>query len=380
MSFPKVTILYSTNNLLKDIAAIDGIGGILATVATIGLIGVPKQVFSLNDAEAQGFTLIDEPFIHNQLQEFYTEVGGNQELWIMGTAETMTMAQALDVTNLNAAGKLTLAAQDKIRLLGVLRKPAVGYAPGTDFLDADVSAAVTAAKTFAQAQLVLNRPLRILIEGRIAVETSIVVFQPSTASNGYAGVVLGSSVAGGAQCVGLCLGRAVKYGAHIKVGKVANGPLSINAGFIGTKALSTVPGLEALHDKGFISLMKQPQKAGIYFGVDRMASTDDMRLLAYGRVLDKAAIITFATYVEELESEVDTAEDGTMLPLDAKHLENVLKQQISTNMGDQISNSDVIIPLGQVIIPGNLIHIKLKIQPKGYSTFITVDLGLVASI
>lgn len=380
MSFPKVTILYSTNNLLKDIAAVDGIAGIVATVDTPELIGVAKQVFSLADAVDKGITQADEPFMYAIVAEFYKEVGGNQELWLMGIAETMTMAQALDHSDETAAIKLTKAAEGKIRLLGVLRKPDGGYDGGADFFDSDVEAAVTAAQTFATAELAAARPLRILIEGRIMDEDSLTIYQPKDSNAGAAAVVLGSTVADGRQAVGLVLGRAVKYGAEVKIGKVANGPLNITAAYIGSKAIGEVVALETLHGKGIISFMKHPQKAGIYFGVDRMASTADDRLLAYGRVVDKAALITFATYVEELENEVDVDAEGKMAELDAKHLENVLEQQINVNMGNQISGVSVVIPRGQIIIPGNTVEVKLRVQPKGYNTFINVDLGLTASL
>ena len=379
MSFPKVSVQYSNGNLLQSIDAIDGIAGIVATVATVGLIGVPKQVFSLADAESKGFTLLAEPFLYNILKEFYTEVGGTQELWVMGTAETMTMASALTITDLTGAIRLVNAAEGKLRLLGVCRKPALAYVPGTEFLDLDVALAITASKTFCQAQLAALRPLRVLVEGRVANESSLVVYQPSTASNGFAGVVLGGAQANGTASVGLVLGRAVKYSAEVKIGKVANGPLSIANAYIGTKHIKDVPALETLHDKGYITFIKHPQKAGIYLGIDKMCSTDDYRLLAYGRVVDKAAIIAAATYVEQIESEVDVnPATGRIAEIEIKHLEAVIRQQIEAGMGDQISGLQVIIDPNQDIINTSTLLVQLRVIPKGYTSFIIVDLGLKA--
>lgn len=378
MSLPKVTVVFGNGNLLQDVAAVDGIAALVGTAATVGLQGVPKTVYNLADAEAQGFTSSAEPAFNRHLKEFYAEVGGNQELHIMGVADTMTLTQMLDDTNESGAKKLLKAAGGVCRLLGVFRKPPVGYAPGADFLDADVSAAVTASKIFATARLAELTPLRILIEGRVADEASATIYAPNTATNGYAGVVLGGSLNDGSASVGTALGRAVKYPAHIKIGKVANGPLALNAAYIGTKAIKDVINLETLHDKGYISFMSHPQKAGIFFGIDHMASTDDYRLLAYGRVIDKAAVIAAAVYVEQLENEVTLDANGNISELDLKHLEDGITQQINVAMADQISTLSVYINPAQNIVNTNKLTVKLSIQPKGYTSVIEVDLGLNA--
>lgn len=379
MSLPKVSVIFSNGNLLKDIAAIDGYAGLIGTVDAPGLIGVVKTVYSLKDAETQGFTEADEPFMYRHLKEFYGEVAGNQELNIMGVAETMTMAQVLDHTDEDGAVKLVNATNGKIRSLGLCRKPDGGYDGGNAFYDSDVEAAIIAAKTFAEAELGLLRPLRILIEGRVNDETSLDIFEPKTAEVGAAGVVLGGTQNDGSASVGLLLGRAVKYPAHIKVGKVANGPLSITEAYIGTKKIKEVLNLATLHGSGCISFMQHPQKAGFYFGIDRMASTDDYRLLAYGRIVDKAAIVAAATYIEEIESEVDVI-NGRISDIDIKHLEGRLEQQINASMADQISAVSVYINPDQDIINSSTLLVKLRITPKGYTSFITVDLGLQAPV
>lgn len=380
MSLPKVRIGYSNKNLLAAVAAIDGIAGLVGTVATAGLIGVPKQVFSLADAESKGFTQAAEPTFHRHLKEFYDEIGGEQELWIMGVAETMTMTQVLTSTELEGAIKLVKAANGAIRMLGTFRKPQAGYDAGADFLDADVEDAILAAKAFCEGRLAELIPLRVLIEGRVADEDSITVFKPSTASNGFAGVVLGGTLADGSASVGLVIGRACKYAAHIKLGKVKNGPLTIAEAFIGTKKVSELDSLATLHGYGFISFMKHPNKAGIYIGIDRMASTDDFRILAHGRVIDKAAVLAAAIYIEELESEVDVNADGQINELDIEHLKGGIMQTINQEMDGQISKNGVTVlidPKQNIISTGKL-KVKVKIRPKGYTSEIDVELGLDA--
>lgn len=378
MSLPKVTILFSDGNLLRDIAAIDGIAGMIGTVDTVGLIGVHKVVYSLADAEAKGYTLDDEPTFHRHLEEFYAEVAGNQELHVMGVADTMSMASMLDKDDPDGAVKLLNAANGLIRILGVFRKPDVGYDAGNEFFDTDVEAALTKSITFVEDQHTKFNYLRLLIEGRVNDEESLDILDVKTKESDYAGVVLGGSLNDGSASVGTVLGRAVKYGAEIKIGKVANGPLQINNAFIGTKNISDMLNLETLHDLGIITFMIHPRKAGVYITTDKMANTGDYRLLAHGRVADKAAVITLATYVEELEGEV-TLENGKISELDIAHLQGRLEQQLLTGMGDQVSKISVYINPAQDIITTSKLAVKLRITPKGYTSFIEVDLGLSAA-
>jgi hypothetical protein len=378
MSLPKVSVLYSNGNLLQDVDAVDGIAALCGTGSSAGLLGVPTTVYSLEDAESKGFTEAAEPAMYRHLKEFYSEVAGNQELYVMVVPDTMTMAQMLDNTNAAGAKKLIAAAQGKVRLLGVFHKPAAGYNGGTDFIDSQVATAITNSKVFAEARLAELVPLRILIEGRIQNEASATIFQPKTSSNGFAGVVLGGSANDGSASVGLALGRSVKYGAHIKVGKVANGPLSISTAFIGTKEIKAVANLATLHDAGYISFMQHPQKAGFYFGIDRMSSTDDYRLLAYGRVVDKAAVIAAAVYVEDLEGEVAVDADGKIAYSVLTHLKAKIIQQINVAMADQISGVDVVINPSQDVINTGKLTVQLRVRPFGYTSFIDVDLGLIA--
>jgi hypothetical protein len=379
MPLPKVTLLYGNGNLLQDIAAVDGIAGIVGTVATVGLQGATKIVYNLDDAIAQGYTLLAEPDMYRHLQEFYAEVGGSQKLYVMGVANTMTLAQMVDDTNVNGAKKLTQFAGNEIRLLTVFRKPPAGYNGGANFIDSDVQTAITNSRVFAQSRLAELKPLRILIEGRVQNPAAANTLTPTGSANGFAGVVLGGSLNDGSASVGLALGRAVKYGAHIKLGKVANGPLTLATAFIGSTAVKDRLDIATLNDAGFITLMQHPQKAGFFFAIDRMCSIDDYRLLAYGRVIDKAAIIAAAVYVERIEGEVEVEAGGNIATNVIIDLEKQIEQQINVAMGNQISGIEVIIAANQNIITTSKLVVRLRIRPLGYSSFIDVELGLIAS-
>lgn len=377
-NIPKVTIIYSNGNLLQDVGALDGIGALVGTGTTVGLLGTVKSGFNLDDFTAQGYTEQAEPAMYRHLKEFYGEVGGNKELFIMIVPDTMTLAQMVDNTNANGVKKLLAAAQGRVRMFGVFRKPAGGYNGGANFIDSDVQAAVTASKTFCEARLAELAPVRCLIEGRVQTPAAANVLQPKTLTNGFAGVVLGGSLNDGSASVGLALGRALRYAAHIKIGKVANGPLNINTVYIGDKLLKDVTTLDTLHGDGFMTFTTHPQKAGFFFGTDRMCSVDDYRLLAYGRIIDKAAVVAAAVYVEQIEDEVEVDASGNIASHVVSDLEQQITQQIQAAMGAQISGVEVYINPAQNIINTGKLTVKIRIRPMGYKSFIDVDLGLVA--
>jgi len=380
MSLPKVTVLYANGNLLQDVGELDGVAALMGTGTTPGLLGIPKVVYSLADAELQGFTLAAEPDMHRHLKEFYGELGANKELHIMIVPDTMTLTQMLDNTSATGAKKLTINAPGKIRLLGVYRKPAGGYNGGANFIDSDVTTAITNSKVFGEARLTELSPLRMLIEGRVQNSAAANTLTPKNSTNPWAGVVLGGSLNDGSASVGLALGRAVKYGAHVKIGKTANGPLTIDQVYIGTALLKDVANLTTLHGDGFISFMTHPQKAGFFFGIDRMCSVDDFYLLARGRVVDKAAVIAAAVYAEQIEDEVDTEPGtGNIATYVVSDLKNQIEQQINVAMAGQISDVKAGIEPDQDIITTSKLNVKLRVQPLGYKSFIEVEIGLTAS-
>jgi hypothetical protein len=298
----------------------------------------------------------------------------------MTVSDTVTMAQMLDKDIADHARLLLQQAGGRIRLLAVARKPQPGYNGGADFMDSDVAAAVTAAKTLAEDQNQNLSFLRVLIEGRVQNPNNTTYYAPNVAENGFAGVVLGGALDDGSASIGLALGRACKYGAHIKLGKVANGSLPINAAFIGTKPISEMSNLGFLHGLGYISFTTHPGKAGIYFGIDRMASNDDYRLLAYGRVVDKAATIAAAVYIDVLESEIELQADGKIQSQEVAYLRAIISQQIQALMGDQVSNYRVIIEEDQNIVATGKLNVSLQVQPLGYASYIEVTVGLSATV
>lgn len=375
MSLPRVAITFANGAMLADLGELDGAAGIVGTGFTPSLLTIPTAVHNLDDAIDKGFTEAAEPSMYRHIKEYYAEIAGNKRLIVMIVSETVTMARMLDNTNSTNGAKLLTKQFPDVRLLGITRTPSAGYDGGANFIDSDVQAAILMAKSFGEARLLENSPLRILIEGRVQTPAAANRLSPNASANGYAGVVLGGTLANGSASVGLALGRACKYEAHVKIGKVANGPLSVDKIYIGATEASQSLAQGTYNDAGFITFMNYPHKAGYYFAADRMCSTDDYRLLALGRVIDKAAVVAAAFFTEEIENEVDADEEGNIASSAAFHLEERIKQQLSVTMGHQMSGEAHCKITGKNIVSTGRILVNLRIRPKGYTTYIDINLG-----
>ena len=377
---PKVNVEVTNGNLQRQVQVLDGVAGLVGTSGS--KIGEIVTVFNYDDAVSKGYTIADEPFLNKAIQLFYQELGGNQALTILGVEDTMTLTQMVTATNANGLKKLLNATQGAITMVGLIRKPGVAYTMVPNhFLDKDVEDALLASKTLGQYQQSINKPVRLLIEGRTN-DLTAELFEPNTVENGYAGVVLGSNLNDGSGAVALALARAVKYPSHVKLGNGQNGALTIPQAYIGDKPLEEFypEELDAFANAGYIIMHRRDGAAGYYFARDNMASTDDFRILVHGRIADKAQRVAVATATPLLETTVRVDANGQINATEAKHLENEISQQIRSQMAGQISDVDVNVPTDVDIINTSTGVIEVNVLPLGYLTWIKVTIGLTANL
>ncbi|AWG24820.1 DUF2586 family protein [Flavobacterium kingsejongi] len=379
---PGVTVAVTSGNLQRPVPVLDGIAGIMGTAYTVANIGVVKTVYGYDDAVEKGYTPELEPFLNKQLREFYNELGGTQEVWVLGVEDTMLLKDMVSTTNANGLKKLLAVSRGRVNMPYICRKPDATYTPPVAFLDKDVSDAVTASKALCQYQQKINQPIRLLIEGRVVDVDQANTFMPATASNTYVGVVLGGSLADGSASGSVALARAIKYGAHVKIGNGQNGALTITPVFIGDRPLEEFfpEELDNLSDAGYIIFHHRDGAAGYYFGIDKMAGNDDFEILAYGRMMDKVQRIATATSMPFVETSVRMNPDGTINDADAQYLEDLIKTAILAGTEAQLSAVDVIIPTAQNIINTSTLSIQVKIQPLGYLTWINITMGLTTNL
>jgi hypothetical protein len=349
----------------------------------------PVKIVSVDDAALKGITLAAEPEAFAFVQEFYSVPGTlGVPVWIMLVANTASLEVLCNINTANGVKKLLDAANGTIRVLGVSRTPAVGYVPAVaKFLDSDVALAVPVAKALASAYFAAHKPVRVLIAARVNDITSVTIDSPKAMTASNVGLVIGGASAGRTS-MGLILGRVGATAPHINLGKVKDGDLPINDFFIGTKSIMPPNDLDPnkdyysqidqLIDAGFITMKSYAQKAGFFISGDPMAVAegDDYSSLANGRVIDKASIIAYQVYVNEINSDVDLDDNNNIEPVVLKALEATTVSTLNLNMAESMSGDPVVyVDENQQITATSRFKEKLRIRPKGYLKIIDVELG-----
>ncbi|MBC9915020.1 DUF2586 family protein [Chitinophaga varians] len=382
MGLPKVEVKLGNGNLGRSVATADGVAGLVLTgVAATGLpLGTPKVIFSLNDAENLGITSAGtNASAYRHIKEFYDLAGEGAELYIMLVADTVTLTQMADLADANSAKKLLDAAQGRIRLLGLTRKPAAGYTPVlTDGIDKDVLDATTKAQQLALAFAAQYKPVRILIEGR-AVDTENIAQLKDlrTLSANHVGIVIGSTVNDASASVGLALGRAAVIPVQRNLGRVKDGALPVLEAFVNTKKVEDFTAADQVHDKGYIFLRAFVGRSGYYFNDDATCApaTDDYSQLALGRVIDKVTLLCYQTYLEELNDEIKVDAQGRISVPVIKYLQGKIENAVNTAMAEEISSFSAYINADQNVISTGKITIAASVVPVGYTKQIEVLLG-----
>lgn len=382
MGLPKVEVKLGNGNLGRSVATADGVAGLVLTgVAATGLpLGTPKVIFSVSDAESLGITSDStNASAYRHIKEFYDLAGEGAALYIMLVADTVTLTQMADLSDANSAKKLLDAAQGRIRLLGLTRKPAAGYTPVlTDGIDKDVLDAVTKAQQLALAFAAQYKPVRILVEGR-AVDTENIAQLKDlrTLSANHVAIVIGSTANDASASVGLALGRAAVIPVQRNLGRVKDGALPVLEAFINTKKVEDFTAADQVHDKGYIFLRTFVGRSGYFFNDDATCApvTDDYSQLALGRVIDKLTLICYQTYLEELNDEIRVDAQGRINVAVIKYLQGKIENAVNTAMAEEISSFSAYINAEQNVISTGKITIAASVVPVGYTKQIEVLLG-----
>jgi hypothetical protein len=182
--------------------------------------------------------------------------------------------------------------------------------------------------------------------------------------------------------MGLCLGTIAALPVQRKISRVRNGALSNNTAYLASVPLVCTNGdIATLLGKGFITFTAYAQNAGFYWSGDSMltATTDDYQFLARGRVIDKAFIIAYSTYLQEVDNELPLNTDGTgtMVSTYVAYLQQEIIDAIGNAMlpGKEISGVSCFIDPAQDVVTANEVTIVLSITPVGYSDVINISLG-----
>lgn len=386
MSLPNVNITLANGQLGSVLQTSDGVVGMALTGASEGSIvaGTPFLVTSLTDAQNQGLTITNNPFAYRQVKEFYDEAAIGAQLYLMLVPNTMKVNQMADKTNANGAIKLLNFAVGKIRALGIMSDDSQVYSGGsglttTNGINADCYTAISNMQLLANQFFTAQKPLRGIVGGTSFTGTATALTDQTLSTNNRVSCLLGDTQSGAAAALGLLLGRVASIPVQRKISRVKTGALRNTTAYIATTPADQYANTEMLFDKGFITFRTFPGKSGFFFSGDATctATTDDYASLARGRVIDKAQILTYAVFVEEVDNEVLVNADGTLNAGYVKSLEQTITNQVNLIMtaNSEISGIKAFIDPAQNVLSASQVNVVLKLTPVGYSSDIEVKLG-----
>ena len=396
MSLPEVVVIVGNGGLGGVEALKDGVAGIVvscvAAPSASWALGTAKQFFSIDEVKDAGlnsaYDTTNATNAYAQIADFYTVAGDGAELWVLPVVKTETMEDICDTASTNAyAKKLLDAADGTIRLLGVTRVPDTAYeATVVAGIDDDVIAALTNLEALADSKAALMEPFVGIVEGRdYQGDTGDIEDLKGLGFNRVAAVICGGGSATAPSFaksagVGLLLGRLAADPVMRKAGRVKTGAIPVVAGYFsdGTKVTRGVA--DALDTKGWIVMTPYPQRSGLYWGVDNTCASadDDYSTIVNRRVIDKAMLIAYDTYVTEIMDEVTVdPEKGTLDPAVVKYYEGKITNAVNSLMtsGGEISGMSASIDPAQNILSTGKLVVKLSIVPVGYTKTIEVKLG-----
>ena len=387
-----VNITLANGQLGASLQTNDGIAGMVLTgVSESGgyTVGIPILVTNMQDVANAGITAANNPFAIKNLQEFYNQAGAGAQLYLMLTPATMNIDHMCDNDNPDGIVVLLNYAAGKIKILGVMSDDAaIVAAGGTITTVSGLNGAMGGARNnlqyTANAFFNAETPFRGIIGGTSYSGVAADPIDFSIAGDlNRAAILIGDTdityTTKGAA-IGLLLGTLSSLPVQRKISRVRNGALTNSAVYLGSAHIESVPGdSNILAQKGYITFTTYPNVSGYFFSGDPMtvANTDDYHFLSRGRVIDKAHVLAYTTFVQEVDDEVPVNADGTLDAGFCKWLERQITNQVNNTMtaNKEISSVSCYIDPTQNILSTNTLNVVLKITPVGYATDIEISLG-----
>ncbi len=386
---PNVKINNLNGQLGQQAPSEDGVAGIVMTgIATGGIaLSQSKKLTSIADAVALGldaaYDVTNTTNVYKTISDFYKN-GSGPVLWIMIVAKTTLMAAICDVAN-SLLLKLINDSGRTIRIAGVTRVPDGGYAAApVNQIDPDVLAAAVKAEALAVQFENEMAPLRIIIDCRDFQGTDASLATLKTNAYNHVRICMWTDVASSKNAaIGLELGRLAVIRVQRNMGRVKDGDLGIANAYL-TNQATTIDALtlvkqDAIYDKGYGTVRKFPNKSGWFIADDIMATADasDYNRFSRGRTIDKARILTYGIFVEEILDDIEIDENGYMEAGVVKGYQSNIKKELDAKMtsNGEISSARCVIDPKQNVLSTNKFVGSVFIIPKGMNKEIEISLG-----
>jgi hypothetical protein len=393
MPKPKVDIAFANGEIGSVTTSPDGICVIVASAVANGSFTLNKAetVYSLAEAEALGIipTVAGNYELHKTVKEFYAEAGAGTELWIYGVAKTRTLDQI--VTDSEA---VLLASNRRVRFVICKYAPTTADTAITAGLRTGFHATCAAAQALAETYTTTKtQPVVFILEAYnfTGVAADLVGFS-ATNYNRVAVMIgdterrTGTTTSKGAA-VGVLGGRIAKNQVHVNVGRVKDGALKPLNFYVVDTPVEQV-NVDAIYNKGFITLTTHVGKSGYYFVDDHLATAvdDDYHFLTRRRVVDKAFVLANTALTNFILDTVPVTNEGKIQTSYAKALEAEVERVIAQEMtakgelSADVTNAnstgvEVIIDTTNNIVQDSTINGRIRVTPHGYGRFLEFTIG-----
>lgn len=385
MPLPNVNIKLGNGNLGQTSVTDDGIAGMILTGKAVEgklELNKPYQLSSTRDLKTLGIEEATNPLAVKEITAFYAQAGEGAELHLLVVSEATTLAAMCDPAEGSPLRKLTDAAAGRIRLVGVNKLPPAEYeADVAQAIDADAITAAAGAQQTAESYAGQIRPFRLLLPAPAWTGSTENLYKPAESSYNRVAFVLASDKAISGTytaAVGMILGRAALMEPQQSIGRVKSGSVAADGYFTSGNNYLEKSGLaEALNDAGYIFFINLPAKNGCYLNGDPMAApaADDYNQLHLGRIIDKAMVIAYTTYISEILENIAVDEKGNLPTGACKSFEGMIENAINSSMGNQISSFTAYVNPAQNILSTGKMEIDCKLVPLGILREIQVNLS-----
>lgn len=383
MGLPNVNIKIGNGNLGRTATSSDGVAGMVLTGTAVSdtlKLNTHYQLSSVRDLSALGVTEENNPLVYKDVTAFYAQTGEGTELHILVVAEATTLSQMVASDAGSPLRRLLDAADGRIRLVGINRLPPNEYTPTTtQGIDADAIAALSAAQVLAEDYAAGMMPVRGFIPAPGWDDTAENLFKPRGASSDRFAMVLASDdPVGKSAAIGRILGRAAAVSVQVSIARVSDGAIA-DAGYFtnGKTVADEAAKLEEIHEAGYVFYRTFPTLEGVYLNDDMTAApvSDDYSNLNLGRVIDKAMLVSYNTYLTRLMDNVEVDEAGRLPAELCASFEGIVRNALGNAMDGEISGVTVYVNPDQNILATSVIEIEVTIIPQGTLRGITVKLA-----
>lgn len=388
MALPNVNITLGNGNIGSVTLSDDGIAGLIVTGTSVSTTLALEKVYVLSstaDLKKLGITEENNPLAYKEVTAFYATAGDGAELHLLVTDEENALTEICAATAGSPLKTLVDSAAGRIRLVGININPGSEYeGTVTSGIDQDVVTAVTAAQQVADSYLSQIAPFVVLLPALGWNGQTTSLYQPREGSQNSVSLVMASDgkVGNGkyfSAAIGQVLGRLATCAVNISIARVRDGSIAA-AGYLtdGKTPEEDFSLWNTLHDAGYIFYRTYIGKNGYYLNDDAtaVATTDDYHRLCLTRVIQKALVICYKTYIDEILDSISVDPETGQVPQPmCKYYEQLLVRSINTNMDGEISGFTAYIDPAQDLITSGRLSIQAKIVPTALLKEINVDLS-----